>query len=211
MVLDAAPPEAVAMIEAGTMSLEQGARIARLAKKDPEQAKSALAQLATGQRSADAGDSWGTPSEWIEAARAVMGGIDLDPASNEYAQRTVKADRYYTAQQDGLQQIWGGRVWLNPPYSQPLVSQFAEKLLASFPNVKQACVLVNNATDTQFGQSLLSACDAVCFTKGRVSFVAPGGGELTGTRQGQMLIYFGDRVSEFERVFSEKGVVFRGR
>src|SRR5947207_14887916 len=34
---------------------------------------------------------WYTREEWIERARRAMGGIDLDPASCAFAQRTVKA------------------------------------------------------------------------------------------------------------------------
>lgn len=37
---------------------------------------------------------WYTPSPFVEAAREVMGGIDLDPASHEEANRIIKAARY---------------------------------------------------------------------------------------------------------------------
>jgi hypothetical protein len=51
-----------------------------------------------------------TPAKYIEAARLVLGKIDLDPASNEIAQRTVRAERHFTVETDGLNQEWHGRV-----------------------------------------------------------------------------------------------------
>lgn len=61
-----------------------------------------------------------TPAPVIEAARAVMGGIDLDPASCAVANETVKALAFFTKDDDGLGRAWGSsadpsRVWLNPP------------------------------------------------------------------------------------------------
>lgn len=53
--------------------------------------------------------------EIIEAARSVLGGIDLDPASCAEANREVRASCYYTKEVDGLALPWFGRVWLNPP------------------------------------------------------------------------------------------------
>jgi hypothetical protein len=56
-----------------------------------------------------------TPFEVISAAKNLMGGIDLDPASCEVANNTVAAGDYYDKDDDGLSQKWYGRVFLNPP------------------------------------------------------------------------------------------------
>ncbi len=64
-------------------------------------------------------NEWYTPSRHIELARAVMGDIDTDPATSEIANQTVKAKTIFTAENDGRDKQWTGRVWLNPPYAQP--------------------------------------------------------------------------------------------
>jgi 16S rRNA G966 N2-methylase RsmD len=67
-----------------------------------------------------------TPSEIIELARSVLG--DIDPASSEIANRTVKAGEYFTKKDDGLSKEWFDRVWMNPPYAQPLIQKFSVKV-----------------------------------------------------------------------------------
>ena len=150
---------------------------------------------------------WYTPIEYIEAARLTMGTIDLDPASCDAANETVKAKTYYTEEQDGLIQPWFGTVWLNPPYSQPLVSQFCDLLVDNYlkGNIKQACVLVNNATETKFYQNMLNHCSAVCFIKGRVKFVDKNGESKGSPLQGQTVLYFGKETTCFVENFSYFG------
>jgi len=51
-------------------------------------------------------NEWYTPTEYLEAAREVLGGFDLDPASSDAAQKIVKAQNYFTKSDDGLQKEW---------------------------------------------------------------------------------------------------------
>jgi phage N-6-adenine-methyltransferase len=149
-------------------------------------------------------NEWYTPAEYIEAAREVMGSIDIDPASNDIAQETVKAKIYYTAETNGLDKEWSGNVWMNPPYASDLIGKFIEKLISELPNIAQAIVLVNNATETEWFNKLISNADAVCFPRSRVKFYMPDG-KTGAPLQGQAVLYFGTNESKFVDVFSGKG------
>ena len=130
---------------------------------------------------------WGTPPEMLEAAQETMGGIDLDPATNGLAE----------------DHVWAGRVWMNPPHNAKLVAALVDRLLDS-PEVDQAITLVNNATETKWGQRLLREASVVCFPSGRVKFAdgAPG----TPLR-GQMIAGIRVDVGRFREAFGQIGAV----
>lgn len=73
---------------------------------------------------------WFTPRDYVEAARKVLGGIDLDPASHREANRIVRARRFYDERANGLRRPWSGRVFLNPPGG--LVAEFWHRLIDSW-------------------------------------------------------------------------------
>jgi ParB family chromosome partitioning protein len=151
---------------------------------------------------------WYTPKEYIKAIHSVMGGIDLDPASTPEANEVVKATQFFTEKDNGLKQIWRGRIFLNPPYATGLVEQFTGHLVNAMlaGAVKEACVLLNNATETRWFQHLLSGANAVCFPRGRVKFWHPHK-KTTSTLQGQAVIYFGPHQDRFVASFKPFGVV----
>ena len=151
-------------------------------------------------------NEWYTPSYMIESARRVMGAIDLDPATSELANATVKASQIFTAEENGLEHAWHGNVWMNPPYAQPLITQFSDKMVAELSNINQACVLVNNATDTGWLQNMIKKCNAVCFVKGRVKFIDKNGEPTGAPLQGQVVLYFGNNTKEFIKEFNTYGI-----
>lgn len=149
-------------------------------------------------------NEWYTPIEFINAAREVMGSIDLDPASCEAANKTVKATKIFTIDDDGLKQHWRGNVWLNPPYASDLIGKFADKVAASKGDIKQAIILVNNATETGWFNTLISVASAVVFPKSRVKFYMADG-KTGAPLQGQAFIYVGNCPHKFLDVFKAFG------
>lgn len=149
-------------------------------------------------------NEWYTPADIIETARTVMGSIDVDPASSELANKVVKAETYYTAETNGLTKEWYGNVWMNPPYSTELIDKFVDKLVEQKDNYKQAIVLVNNATETEWFEKIVNVASAVCFPRHRVKFYKPDG-KVGAPLQGQAILYIGGASNKFTSAFSQLG------
>ena len=192
--------------------------VAAVKASNGEQELSAAALLALAKGSA-AGQSvmqsesneWYTPPAYIEAARATMGGIDLDPASSSIANETVKAKTFFDAGMNGLAREWPGHVWLNPPYG-GLSGQFTERLIAQFDDgiTTAAILLLNgNCFDTQWFAPLWEKL--LCFTDHRIDFLRPEGAPKSSSTHGSVFVYFGDDDRKFAECFEAFGYVVRRR
>lgn len=156
---------------------------------------------------------WYTPADYIECVHAVLGEIDLDPASSEQANEIVKAHVFYDKSDDGLKQAWKGKAFMNPPFQAKLIAPFIEKLLYHFgeEEVTEAVLLVNSCTETAWFQDCLEKASAFCFPSERVKFYTP----LTVKRprqeshRPQTFFYFGDNIDQFVKVFQAKGFTIR--
>lgn len=163
-------------------------------------------------------NEWYTPAKYIEAARTVMGGIDLDPASCAQANRVVKATRYYTKEDNGLMMPWYGRIFCNPPYGRCRGSRdgkaishqqaFAEKLQLEYAagTIEQAILLsLGNPNSTWF-QPLLGRL--TCFYLGHLHFSRPDGS--TGDFGFPLaFVYLGPNEDTFIEVFSQYGRIVK--
>lgn len=185
-------------------------KAAELLEKAPEKARAVLdgqARLTTPHLTLNTGDNeWYTPDDILDAARDVLGVIDLDPASSAIAQTRVRARLHFDKDTDGLMQPWRGRVWLNPPYARGLIDRFVQKLVEEFKagNVTAAILLTNNATDAKWFGAAAAVASRLCLPHGRIRFLSPGG-EAGAPLQGQSVFYLGSEGGRFTEVFQQFG------
>lgn len=153
-----------------------------------------------------------TPPEFIEAAREVMGVIDLDPASCAEAQEWIKASVFYTEDDDGMRQPWHGRVWLNPPYSKTNGRSnqelWSSRLVFEYEqgNVTEGVLLVKAAMGYKWFENLWYNWPT-CFVRERLSFIKSDGTDDGQSKQGTAILYIGPNKHKFRDVFGGLGRV----
>jgi len=164
-------------------------------------------------------NEWYTPHRYIEAARAVLGAIDLDPASCEFANRVVQATRFYTNEENGLMRPWTvdgkpARVFLNPPYGKTQqgrasnLEYFTRYLLEQYQcgNVTEAILLIPVNTATRWFDALWQY--PICFPRFRIRFYNEQGLSQN-VSFGTCFVYLGSRELRFIEVFHRFGYVVK--
>lgn len=158
---------------------------------------------------------WFTPQPIIEAAREVMGGIDLDPASSSEANKRVRAGVFFNKDIDGLEHEWHGRVFLNPPGGKRgLISipfLFWEKLADRFcrNKVSEAVFVAFSLEQMQVTQSAFhSVLDyPFCVPSKRMKFTPGSGQKAKSPTHSNAIVYLGPNKDKFRSVFSQFGKV----
>lgn len=151
---------------------------------------------------------WFTPPHIVEAVREVFdGSINLDPASNLEANKIIRAEKFFTIEDDALSHEWHGKIFLNPPYSRSLLPRFVQKLRAEriMQHVDEAIVLTNAATETEWFEQLAAIATGFCFPRGRIKFIRPDGTASDQPTFGQVVTYVGCRNEKFFDVFKDFG------
>ena len=164
-------------------------------------------------------NEWFTPPNVIAVARQAMGAIDLDPASCAEANAVVRADTYYTKEENGWTHEWYGRVWLNPPFSgfvpgnggKPINNKraFIDKLVWHYTRgeVEQACLITTTDFSSRWGQGIRDHATALCFSTGRWGYWTVDRDE-TCPGHGSLMTYFGNYPERFRDACHEHGIGF---
>ena len=144
-----------------------------------------------------------SPPEYVAAARAAMGGIELDPASCAAANRVVRAERYYAKADAGETRDWRAEtVWLSPPRAEGVIDKFVWRMASDYEAgvFGQGIALVDASTGSDWFQTLGASADAIIFPPKRARFWrADANGEETRSAPlgGHALIYLGDAPDRF--------------
>lgn len=148
-----------------------------------------------------------SPKDIVDAARRVMGSIDLDPASTEIANRVVQAKHYYTVADDGLTQKWYGNVWMNHPFSRANNPKWIDKLRVEYEigAVNQACNICFAATSENWFQPLYDY--PLCFLSPRTNYYLPDGTLKEDVTKGSVVAYLGTNILAFINEFQSFGSV----
>jgi DNA adenine methylase len=114
-------------------------------------------------------DVWGTPPELFETLDREFS-FTLDPCANE---ENAKADRFYTADQNGLLQSWAGeRVFMNPPYSE--IKAWARKAYEEARAGALVVSLVPARTGSKWFREYMAPGEVRFLTR-RLKFLLPNG------------------------------------
>ena len=211
-------PELAQAVADGEVSVSAAEQVTKLARGEqaevvaagPEAVREVAAEIRRAANFTSLSDLWFTPSAVVEAARVTLGGFDLDPASCEEANATVRATQIYTQADDGLVHDWHGRVWCNPPYGRDsehvsnqakwsayMADQYdAGKFVAG-------CLLVTFVPDRGWFERLWNY--PMCAFRDRLKFRVPGGNVPDSPTSANVVVYFGRNIDAFARAFSRFG------
>lgn len=159
---------------------------------------------------------WGTPPKYVNAVKACLGGvIHLDPCSNPFS--IVKARvEYYLPKKDGLKESWNfPTIYVNPPYG--LDREHGTNIRDWLRRCEEAhrvhrsevLALVPVATNTgHWKRYVFGKATAICFLYDtRLRFLVNGADGGKGAPMSCAMIYWGEHVESFKKIFMGFGAV----
>ena len=113
-------------------------------------------------------DMWATPQDFFDKLNNVFN-FTLDPCASE---GNAKCDTYFTEEDDGLLQKWGGHtVFCNPPYGREIGKWVKKCCEESRKHNITVVMLIPSRTDTRYQHDyVFKYATTACFIKGRLKF-----------------------------------------
>ncbi len=136
---------------------------------------------------------WSTPQDFYIKCDTEFGPFDLDVCATA---ENAKCSHYFTKEDNGLNKIWTGRVWMNPPYGRE-IGKWMEKAYNSSCEGAFVVCLVPARTDTAWWHDY-AAKGMVKFIRGRLKF----GGSKNPTPFPSALVIFD--IEREKRIENEK-------
>lgn len=110
-------------------------------------------------------DLWSTPQDFYEKLKQEFD-FQVDVCA---LPENAKCDKYFTPDEDGLQQEWSGICWMNPPYGRQ-INRWVKKAYESHLNNGATVVcLLPARTDTRWWHDYCMKGE-IRFVKGRLKF-----------------------------------------
>lgn len=139
------------------------------------------------QRSKQTTDEWYTPLDIVKA----LGEFDLDPCAP--SAHFYTANKCYDKSDDGLSKEWFGRIWLNPPYSRPLICRFVERMAAHGNGI---ALLFDRMDSALWHNTIFPTATAMLIMKGRIGFMRPDGTQAPAGGCGSVFVAWGNENAD---------------
>lgn len=128
-------------------------------------------------------DEWATPQQFFDKLNSIYKfEIDVCATSDN-----AKCEKYFTRDEDGLQQEWTGSCWMNPPYGRAIKHWIKKACDAGLSGHRVVCLLPAR-TDTAWFHDFCLPHGKIEFIRGRLKF----GGAKTSAPFPSMIVIFGD-------------------
>lgn len=111
-------------------------------------------------------DEWPTDPAVFAELEAKYGPFDLDPCASP---ENAKCPRYFTRADDGLRQVWTGRVFMNPPYGRAIGVWMRKAKESAETTAELVVCLVPARTDTAWWHDY-AVRGEIDFLRGRLRF-----------------------------------------
>ena len=108
-------------------------------------------------------DSWETPDSFFKKLDREFH-FTLDVCATA---ENAKCKRFFSLEDNGLEQIWNGVCWMNPPYGR----QIGKWLKKAYESKTKVVCLVPARTDTAWWHDYVLKFGVVRFIRGRLKFV----------------------------------------